>query len=90
MDAQKPEEKKPFPRWGIFLMVGLLLFAIAAGVFFMAKRRSAGNNLTPAAPNAGNAASMPGATNAGLNSSVAAPAGAPANGGMARMNNVRA
>jgi hypothetical protein len=56
----------------------------------MAKRRSAGNNLTPAAPNAGNAASMPGATNAGLNSSVAAPAGAPANGGMARMNNVRA
>jgi hypothetical protein len=89
MDAQKPEEKKPFPRWGIFLIVGLILFAIAAGVFFMAKRRG-NSSLTPAAPNAGNAASMPGATNAGLNSSVAAPAGAPANGGMARMNNVRA
>lgn len=88
MDAQKPDEKKPFPRWGIFLMVGLILAAIAAGVFFMARRR--GSNLTPAAPNAGNAASMPGATNAGLNSSVSAPAGAPANGGMARMNNVRA
>ena len=90
MDAQKPEEKKPFPRWGIFLIVGLILFAIAAGVFFMAKRRSANGGVAPAAPNAGNAASMPGATNAGLNSSVAAPAGAPANGGMARMNNVRA
>lgn len=88
MDAQQPKEKKPFPRWGIFLMVFLILAAIAAGVFFMTKR--GGGNATPAAPNAMNAASMPGATNAGLNSSAAAPAGAPANGGMARMNTVRA
>lgn len=76
--ADSPEETpKPqpagLPNWAIFLIVFIVLGVIAAAAFYMYKKRAGGMNL-PAAPPGPNAGAMPGPTNAGLNSGVAAPA----------------
>jgi flagellar basal body-associated protein FliL len=80
------EEKKPFPRWAIFLIVALVL-AVAGGAAYMMYRRRGGNMVAPSnAPgiNAGtgsNAGSMPGPTTGAnanptsLNAGGAPPAG---------------
>lgn len=80
------EEKKPFPRWAIFMIVAFVML-VAGGVAFMMYRRRVGNMATPMnAPgiNAGvgaNAGSMPGPTTGAntnptsLNAGGAPPAG---------------
>jgi hypothetical protein len=80
------EEKKPFPRWAIFLIVALVI-AVAGGAAYMMYRRRGGNLAAPSnAPgiNAGagaNAGSMPGPTTGAngaptsLNAGGAPPAG---------------
>lgn len=79
------EEKKPFPRWAIFLIVALVI-AVAGGAAYMYYRRRGGMAAPSNAPgiNAGagaNAGSMPGPTtgaNGGptsLNAGGAPPAG---------------
>ena len=60
------EEKKPFPRWAIFLIVALVI-AVAGGAAYMMYRRRGGMVAPSNAPgiNAGagaNAGSMPGPT----------------------------
>lgn len=79
------EEKKPFPRWAIFLIVALVI-VVAGGAAYMYYRRRGANMAPSNAPgiNAGagaNAGSMPGPTtgaNGGptsLNAGGAPPAG---------------
>ena len=79
------EEKKPFPRWAIFLIVTLVI-AVAGGAAYMMYRRRGGMAAPSNAPgiNAGagaNAGSMPGPTTGAngaptsLNAGGAPPAG---------------
>ena len=80
------EEKKPFPRWAIFLIVALVL-AVAGGAAYMMYRRRGGMATPTNAPGIGagagsNAGSMPGPTTGAnanptsLNAGGAPPAGA--------------
>lgn len=76
------EEKKPFPRWAIFMIVALVI-VVAGGAAYMYRRRGA--NMAPMnAPGIGagaNAGSMPGPTTGAnanptsLNAGGAPPAG---------------
>jgi predicted permease len=79
------EEKKPFPRWAIFLIVALVIAVAGGAVFMMYRRRYGGAPMNAPGINASgagaNAGSMPGPTTGAnanptsLNAGGAPPAG---------------